>query len=72
MKDQAHMIYADIINLPPPRSKRHTPMSMHDRAAQFSSFAALDTHDEAIREATMQAELNVANRESLLLDEKEI
>ena len=42
--------YDDIINLPHHVSKKRTPMSMADRAAQFSPFAALTGHDEAIRE----------------------
>lgn len=43
--------YADIIHLPHHVSKRHPQMSMADRAAQFSPFAALTGHDEAIAEA---------------------
>lgn len=42
--------YDDIIHLPHHRSAAHPPMSRHDRAAQFSSFAALKGHGEAIRE----------------------
>ncbi len=42
--------YDDIINLPHHVSQTHQPMSMHDRAAQFSSFAALKGYDEAIEE----------------------
>ncbi|MBQ7794915.1 MAG: hypothetical protein IJ366_10420 [Clostridia bacterium] len=41
--------YADIINLPRPASKRK-PMSMHDRAAQFSPFSALTGLDEELAE----------------------
>lgn len=41
--------YEDIINLPHPVSKRHTPMPMQARAAQFAPFAALNGHGEAIR-----------------------
>ena len=41
--------YADIIDLPRPQSKR-PKMSMQDRAAQFSPFAALTGHEEAIWE----------------------
>ena len=33
--------YDDIINLPHPASDRHLRMSMADRAAQFTPFAAL-------------------------------
>ena len=42
--------YGDIINLPHPESKKHKRMSMRDRAAQFSPFAALTGHDAAIKE----------------------
>lgn len=42
--------YKDIINLPHHRSKKRTHMSAHDRAAQFSPFAALTGHDDAIKE----------------------
>ena len=42
--------YGDIINLPHPDSKKHKRMSMRDRAAQFSPFAALTGHDAAIKE----------------------
>ncbi len=42
--------YDDIINLPHYQSKKRPHMSLHDRAAQFSPFAALTGHDEAIRE----------------------
>lgn len=44
--------YDDIINLPHHISRHHTQMSMSDRAAQFSPFAALTGHEEAIRKAT--------------------
>ncbi len=42
--------YDDIINLSRPVSGAHAPMSMEDRAAQFSPFAALTGHSEAILE----------------------
>lgn len=42
--------YKDIINLPHYRSKKRPHMSLHDRAAQFSPFAALTGHDDAIKE----------------------
>ena len=44
--------YADIINLPHHVSRNHPQMSMADRAALFSPFAALTGHDAAIAEAT--------------------
>ena len=51
MREDAAEIYADIIHLPHPVSRRHPQMSMADRAAQFSPFAALTGHDAAIAEA---------------------
>ena len=48
MNTEAEYRYADIINLPHHVSKQHVPMSMGDRAAQFSPFAALTGHDAAI------------------------
>ena len=42
--------YDDIINLPHHISKRHTQMSISDRAAQFAPFAALTGYAEAINE----------------------
>ena len=43
--------YADIIHLLHHVSRNHPQMSMADRAAQFSPFAALTGHDAAIAEA---------------------
>lgn len=42
--------YDDIINLPHHVSATRPQMSMIDRAAQFSPFAALTGYDEAIKE----------------------
>lgn len=42
--------YDKIIALPRPVSKKHKPMSMIDRAAQFSPFAALTGYDAAVSE----------------------
>ena len=42
--------YDDMIHLPHPTSSRHPRMSMADRAAQFSPFAALTGHGAAISE----------------------
>lgn len=49
MKNVSHK-YDDIINLPHHVSKKHPQMSLHDRAAQFSPFAALTGHKAAINE----------------------
>ena len=51
MRYEAEDKYADIINLPHHVSRKHPQMSMADRAAQFSPFAALTGHDAAIAEA---------------------
>lgn len=48
--------YDDIINLPHPTSKKHPRMSMINRAAQFSPFAALTGYDDAIQDVERQAE----------------
>ena len=42
--------YDDIIALPHPEPRTHSRMSLHDRAAQFSPFAALTGHSAAIAE----------------------
>ena len=42
--------YEDIINLPHHVSPKRSPMSMQDRAAQFSPFAALTGFEDAIVE----------------------
>ena len=61
--------YDAIIHLSRPASSRHLPMSMHDRAAQFSPFAALTGYDAAIRETArltdQQTELTDSSREVL-------
>ena len=49
MNENTHK-YDDIINLPRPVSKKHPRMSALNRAAQFSPFAALTGHGDAIRE----------------------
>ena len=46
--------YEDILNLPHHVSKKHPRMSRHNRAAQFSPFAALTGYDSAIRETARQ------------------
>lgn len=43
-----HDIYEDMLNLPHHVSKTHPQMSLHDRAAQFSPFAALTGFEEKI------------------------
>ena len=49
MREENHT-YDDIISLPHPVSKRHPPMDLTARAAQFMPFAALTGYDAAIVE----------------------
>lgn len=48
--------YDDILELPHHVSKIHPQMSLADRAAQFSPFAALTGHEEAILETARLTE----------------
>lgn len=43
--------YEDIIHMPHHVSEKRAPMSMIDRGAQFSPFAALTGYDATVREA---------------------
>jgi len=47
--------YSDIINLERPQSN-YPKMSNHDRAAQFSPFAALDGHQDELNEVARVVE----------------
>ena len=53
------MNYDDIINLPHHVSKRHRPMSMLNRAAQFAPFSALTGYNDAIDETARQKGIEV-------------
>lgn len=50
IENDVYKKYGDIINLPHHVSTKRGHMSIHDRAAQFSPFAALTGHSEAINE----------------------
>lgn len=52
--------YKDIINMPHHVSKKHPPMSMEARAAQFAPFAALTGYGDSVKET---ARLTVKKRE---------
>ena len=56
--------YADIIDLPHHRSPRRETMPRADRAAQFSSFAALSVHSAAIHETARLTATQVELSES--------
>ena len=66
------MKYEDIIHLQYHRSKKHPPMPIIDRAAQFSPFAALTGHDAAIKETARLTEkkIELDEYEVAALDEK--
>ncbi len=53
--------YEDIIHLEHHTSDKHPRMSMYARAAQFSSFAALNGHKEALRKTAEDFQSEVEN-----------
>lgn len=64
--------YDDIIEMKHFVSKRYPQMSMRDRAAQFSPFAALTGYDDAIKEAARLTDRKVDLDDDMLqkLDEE--
>ena len=60
----ARILYADIIHLPHWRSVTHEHMSMHERAAQFSSFSALAGYEEMVDEEAREVGGEIALGES--------
>lgn len=62
--------YADIIHLPHHVSKKRPQMSMADRAAQFSPFAALTGYEDKIHETARRTSerLELAEDELAVLD----
>ena len=46
--------YDDLINLPHHVSKKHPPMSLYARSAQFAPFAALTGYEDAVRETARE------------------
>lgn len=56
MNRQSSHNYDDIIHLPHHVSKKHPQMPLLNRAAQFSPFAALTGHKEAIRETARRTD----------------
>ena len=70
--------YSDILNRPHHRSRSRPGMSMSDRAAQFSPFAALVGYDEAVKETARltdrrieldESQIEVLNGRLLILSE---
>lgn len=64
----AKVVYADIIALPHWRSTARTPMSAYERAAQFSSFNALEGYEDMVGEEARV----VDTQEELIETEMEI
>ena len=64
--------YADILMLPHHQAANHPQMSMHDRAAQFSPFAALTGFDGVIAETGRMTDQKIELSESqmILLNQK--
>lgn len=64
--------YDDIIHLPHHQSGTRPHMSLHDRAAQFSPFAALTGYDAAVEEAARLTEqkLELSEGEKAAIDAK--
>ena len=64
--------YADILTLPHHKAANRPQMSMHDRAAQFSPFAALTGFDGVIAETGRKTDRKIELSESqmILLDQK--
>lgn len=65
--------YEDIINLPHHISSKRPQMSMQDRAAQFSPFAALTGYEDAIKETGRLTDVRIelGDEERELLDRKQ-
>lgn len=65
--------YDDILHLPHHVSPTRPRMSMAERAAQFSPFAALTGHDEAIRETgrVTAGKIELGEDEKAVLDQKQ-
>lgn len=64
--------YDDIINMEHHKSKKHPPMSLYARSAQFAPFAALTGYEEAVRETAREVGDRIEIDEELknILDSK--
>ena len=64
--------YEDIIHLPHHQAANRPHMSLYDRAAQFSPYAALVGYDDMVKETARQTEkqLELGDAEKELLDQK--
>lgn len=60
--------YRDILHLPHPVSRKHPPMPLSDRAAQFLPFAALTGYDDALLETARLTDEQIHLDESCQLE----
>lgn len=72
MMDVEKKPYADIIHMPHHKAANRPHMSMYDRAAQFSPFAALTGYDGVIAETARltNSKVELSESEKILLDQK--
>ncbi len=72
MNDNARKKYGNIIDMPHHQSDTRPHMSTYDRAAQFSPFAALTGHADAIKETarTTDEYIEPSEEMKLVLNEK--
>ena len=72
----AKLVYSDIFYMPHWRSPKRTPMSAYERAAQFSSFNALEGYEDMVdeearvvgtQEALSEAEMEILNQKINLI-----
>ena len=61
--------YNEIMNLPHHVSKKHKPMSMKDRAAQFAPFAALTGLDSQIEKTGKETEVFYDTEDLVVIDD---
>ena len=68
----ARIVYADIIHLPHWQSPTRTPMSAYERAAQFSSFNALEGYEDMVGEEArvVDTEEELTETEMEILNQK--
>ena len=64
--------YDDMILLPHHQSKKHPPMSLYARSAQFAPFAALTGYEDAVRETARETKEKIELEEDwqVILDSK--
>ncbi len=72
MKLQYDHQYDDIINMKHHKSKKHPPMSLYARSAQFAPFAALTGYEDAVRETAREVgnRVEIDDEFKKILDEK--